>query len=251
MTPTAAPDRERTRLAYRHAERRYLSALRSEHAFVDNASQATQRLITLTSFALVRTKRSDVQCFNDLLVQYPPPGTDPERPGQVVPDNIVVIHQTPIHVEGSFNTPLQPVGPLLVIEYPSKSGAWEDYEARFEKYERELSVPYYLVFSPGTDGLYLFQLSNGRYAGVPPNVHGRRAIPELELEVGLLDGWMRYWFRGELLPLSGELLTDLRATRAELSATNAQLSAERQQRQVLEAELARLREELARANEPK
>ena len=32
------------------------------------------------------------------------------------------------------------------------------------------------------------------------------AVPELEMAVSLTDGWARYWFRGEMLPLPGELL---------------------------------------------
>ena len=64
----------------------------------------------------------------------------------------------------------------------------------------------------------LFRMKDDRYSAVPPNAAGRRAIPELELEVALLDGWVRYWFRGELLPLPGDLLRQLNATRDQLAA---------------------------------
>jgi hypothetical protein len=57
--------------------------------------------------------------------------------------------------------------------------------------------------------------------------------PELEPEVALLDRWVRYWFRGELVPLPGELVKER--------------DAERAARQAAEAELAKLREELAKA----
>jgi hypothetical protein len=87
------------------------------------------------------------------------------------------------------------------------------------------------------------------------------AIPELELEAALLGGWVRFWFRGELLPLPGDLLKRLTDTEQQLTDTKRQLTdtkrrltateklaeAERQARLEAEAELSRLREELARA----
>jgi hypothetical protein len=78
----------------------------------------------------------------------------------------------------------------------------------------------------------LFHLMEGKYVSVAPNAAERYAIPELELEATLLDGWVRYWFRGELLPLPGDLLRQLTATRDQLAAA--------------QAEIARLREELAK-----
>ena len=65
-------------------------------------------------------------------------------------------------------------------------------------------------------------------------------IPELELEVALHEGWVRYWHRGALLPLPGELL-------ARNNALNDQLVAAQEARLAAEAALARLREEMAKA----
>ncbi|MHB1425493.1 MAG: hypothetical protein ACYC3I_20180, partial [Gemmataceae bacterium] len=65
---------------------------------------------------------------------------------------------------------------------------------------------------------------------VKPNEHGRCEIPQLDLQVGLHGGWMRYWLRGELLPLPAEL--------------QAELLSERQARRAAEEEVARLRAEL-------
>ncbi len=266
MTPTVPPgtDLRRLKLLYEVTEQRYLKSLPLEH-FMESTPQATQREITLASFALVRVSRPEVQCFNELLVQYPRPGHGADRPGQVVPDNMVVVHREPIDAVGSFMTPLQPVGPLLVLEYVSKGSVRKDYEINHAKYENELKVPYYLAFYPDADELTLFRLKDGRYVAVPPDGAGRRAIPELELEVALLDGWVRYWFRGELLPLPGDLLRQLNATRdeltaakgeltaakTELTAAKTELDAERQARAALEAELARLRGPFAKGNEPK
>lgn len=241
MTPTVPPelDLKRIKVLYEIAERRFLKSLPLEH-FMESTPQATQRAITLASFALVQVSRSDVQCFNELLVQYPRAGEDADRPGQVVPDNMVVIHAKPIVAEGSYMTPLQPVGPFLVLEYVSKASARKDEETSYAKYEKELKVPYFLLFYPDVDEFTLFRLGEKGYTSVVPNALGRCPIPELELEVGLLGKWMRYWFRGELLPLPGDLLK-------ERDAIRQQLDAERQARAAVEAELAKLREELAKA----
>jgi|SRR5579883_869511 len=241
MTPTVPPgtDLKRLKLIYEWAEQRYLKSLPLEH-FMESTTQATQREITLESFALIRVSRPDVQCFNELCVIYPIPGKDPDSPGQVVPDNMVVIHSKAIVAEGSYMTPLQPVGPFLVLEYVSKSSVRKDEETSYSKYEKELKVPYYLLFYPDADELTLFKLKDGKYSTVLPNALGRYAIPELELEVALLGKWMRYWFRGELLPLPGDLLK-------ERDDALKRLEAERQARQAAEIELARLREELAKA----
>jgi hypothetical protein len=97
---------------------------------------------------------------------------------------------------------------------------------------------------------------------VRPNEQERYPIPELELEVGLLDGWARYWYRGELLPLPAELLRDLeeshrqsdasrqRAEQAEQRTEQAEQRAEqeRQMRLALEQELERLRSRGNRRN---
>lgn len=236
MTPTATPD-PRLKLIYESAEQRYLRSLPLEH-FMEATPQATQRAITLASFALVHAARPDVQCFNELLVQYPR-DDNPDRVSQVVPDNMVVVHPEPIVADGSFNLPLQPVGPFLVLEYVSKSSARKDYEGNMLKYER-IGVPYYLLFYPDNDELSLFRLKGGRYASVTPDPAGRLPVPELELEVALHDGWARYWFRGELLPLPGELMRQRDAERSARLAAEQRVSA-------AEAEIARLREELARA----
>lgn len=223
---------------YEEAEQRYLASLPPEH-FMEATDHARQREITLESFAVIREARPDIQCFNELLVQYPQKN---KKNGQVVPDNFVVIHPKPIQARGSFNTPLQPVKPFLVLEYVSKYNVRKDYEDNFKHYEKELKVPYYLLFYPDGEEMTLFHLGEKKYAAVPPNAAGRRPIPELELEVALLDKWVRYWFRGELVPLPGDLLK-------ERDAARQQLDAERQARAAVEAELAKLREELAKAKE--
>jgi hypothetical protein len=117
-----------------------------------------------------------------------------------------------------------------------------------------LEIPYYLLFYPDNEEMTLFKIGKKGYKAVPPNTNGRVAIPELELEAGLLEGWVRFWFRGELLPLPGDLLKQLNATRdqlavAQTAAQTAEKRADNEQKARLaaEAEIARLREELAKA----
>ncbi len=220
--------------SYEKAAREYLRRLPLEH-FVEATPEATQREITLESLALVKAQRSDVHVFNELLVQYPLPRR--KRPGQVVPDNMVVIHPQSIKAEGSYNLPLQPVGPFWVLEYVSKSSERKDYTDNMNKYEHDLKVPYYVTFMPESQDMTLYQHNGEKYVSVKPNAHGRYEIPELELEVALHGGWMRYWFRGELLPLPAELQQALQLERTEREK-------ERQERLAAEEEIARLRAEL-------
>src|SRR5437868_860533 len=90
---------------YYQAAQDYLRRLPLEH-FMEATPHAKQREITLESLALVNAARSDVHVFNELLVQYP--SKRRKRPGQVVPDNMVVIYDGVLKVEGSYDTPLQP-----------------------------------------------------------------------------------------------------------------------------------------------
>jgi len=260
MMPTTGLDPGRTKLVYERDAERYLRSLPLEH-FMEATAQATQRKVTVTSFDLIQLGRPDVQCFSELLVQYPVPGRDPDEPARVVPDNMVVVHPEPIRADRSYMLPLQPVGPFLVLEYVSQGSRRKDYDDSYRKYERELRVPYYLLFYSDNEEMTLFRLVGDRYVTVTPHPAGRLAIPELELEVALHEGWVRFWFRGGLVPVPTELQKrldtlgeQLRAERearlaAEQRATASEQVAEseRQARLAVEAELARLRDELARA----
>lgn len=210
---------------------------------MEATSQATQRKITLESLDLVHARRPDVQVFNELLIQYP--YARQRRPGQVVPDNMVVVCPEPIRANGSYDLPFQPVGPLLVMEYVSKSNKRKDYEDSFQKYERQLKVPYYLVFYPDNQELTLFHHKGKKYSTIKPNRQGRYAIPELDLEVAIHDGWVRYWHQGELLPLPADLQRELDHVRRQLAevsqrAEGLQRRAEEESRRAAEEREARL-----------
>jgi hypothetical protein len=245
--PTRVP-RRLLEVRYYQAAQDYLRSLPLEH-FMEATPQATQRKITLASLELVHALWAAFQVFNELLVQYALPRR--KKPGQVVPDNMVVVHPEPIQAEGSYDVPLQPARPFWVLEYVSKSSKRKDYDENMEKYERHLKVPYYLVFYPEIQELTLHRHTGRKYVTVKPNAQGRYAIPDLEMEVGLMDGWVRFWFRGELLPLPGDLLQqleqtrrDLQETRRDLQETRHDLQETRGRLQAAEEEAARLRGEL-------
>ena len=193
--------------------------------------------------------------INELLVQYPREGR--RKLGQVVPDNRVVICDKPIDANGSYDLTEQTARPFWMLEYVSKHNKRKDYEDNFEKYEKELKVPYFLLFYPETHDLTLYHHTGEKYAAVAPDENGRYPIPELELELGLHDGWVRFWFRGELLPLPADLRRAFRNERQraetaegvcdelhkQLDQQQQQVEQERQARLALEREIDRLKGE--------
>ncbi len=219
---------------YENAAQEYLRRLPLEH-FMEPSAQAMQREITLASLALVRARRSDVHVFNEMLVQYPRPGK--KKPGQVVPDNMVVIHTGPIEVDGSYNLPLQPARPFWMLEYVSKGSKRKDYVDNMYKYEHDLKVPYYLLFDPKKKKLSLFRHTGKAFAPVEPDENGRLPIKKLDLAVAVLDGWVRFWYQGELLPLPSEWQKTQDETRKERDELREHLAA-------AEREIERLRAQL-------
>jgi Uma2 family endonuclease len=230
-------------IKYEEAAQAYLRGLTLEN-FMEAKAQATQRKITMESLDLVSANRPDVHVFNEMLVQYPLPRR--VKLGQIVPDNMVVVTNEPIRADTSYNLPLEAERPFWVMEYVSKHNKRKDYEASFQKYEQELKVPYYLLFYPDNQELTLFHLKGKKYVSVKPNKHGRYPIKELSLEVALLDGWVRFWYEGELLPLPADLQRDLE--KAVRRAEREKHRADGLERRVaeLEGRRAALEEELAR-----
>jgi Uma2 family endonuclease len=225
-------------LKYEEAAQAYLRSLPPEH-FMEAVPQAKQREITLESLALVRARRPDVQVFNEMLVQYPRPRR--RKFGQVVPDNMVVLTDKKIWAESSYNVPLEPAPPFWTLEYVSKNNKRKDYEDSFRKYERDLKVPFYLVFYPDTQDLTLYHHNGRRYVTVKPNGDERYAIPELDLELKILEGWVRYWYQGRLLPLPADLDRELTETKRQVAAEKRRADELQRQVETMQQELARLR----------
>jgi len=201
---------------YDRAAAAYCRRLPLEH-FMEAIPAARQREITVESFALLRHHCPDIQCFNELLIQYWFQG----RIRRVVPDNFVRRCDRPPATESSFNLELETVGPLLTMEYVSPSNMRKDYKQNFIKYERELKVPYYLLFYPQWQDLRLHRLEGESYRVLSPNARGRMEVEELELETAILGNWVRFWHRGQLLELPGELQQQRAAAEAEVARLRA------------------------------
>jgi hypothetical protein len=101
-------------------------------------------------------------------------------------------------------------------------------------------VPYYLIFHPDEQEMTLFRHTKRKYVSVKPNEHGRLAIPKLELEVGLLGEWCRFWYRGELLPLPADLLTQVEQTRRERDQEKQRADAAERELELLRAKLKQM-----------
>lgn len=203
----------------RHADA-YQAKLTWEN-YMEAPTQATQRKITLESFALVVVRRPDVHVFNELLVQY----RDSEAEIQgIVPDNMIVLHEGTLSVKKNYPLQLQP-RPFWVMEYVSKSNERKDYDKSLPVYEKYLKVPYFLLFNPDIEEMILYRRGPRKFTSVKPNSAGRFEVPELDMETTLLDGWVRYWFKGELLPLPADLLRRAEAAEEKLKQLREQLRA--------------------------
>jgi Uma2 family endonuclease len=239
-------------VTYEAAAQDYLRSLPPEH-FMEALGQSRQRAITVESLALVEARRPKFHVFSEMLVQYPLGGT--RRLGQVVPDNMVVLTRRPIQAVTSYNLPLEPAGPFWMLEYVSKHNKRKDYEDNFDKYERQLKVPYYLTFYPDAQELTLYRHTGEKYVSVKPNRQERLAIPHLKLEMALREGWVRFWYEGRLLPVPAELQRDLDEAKHRIAeetrrADDASRRAEGLQRRLEDAE-RQLAELQARAQPPR
>jgi Uma2 family endonuclease len=204
---------------YERTAQEYLAALPMEH-FMESTPQSRQREITFESFAILKTRIPSLQYFGELLMQYE---DDDGTLVQVVPDNMVILSDEPARARSSFPIRLEKAKPFWVLEYASANNKKKDYEQSFQKYEDVLQVPYCLIFDPETSDLRLWRYNGEGYVRMEPDAHGRFRIDELDLELGLLDGWLRYWHRGELLPLPAELQQDRDRLRSDLAERNREL----------------------------
>src|SRR5207244_6694657 len=118
--------------------------------------------------------------------------------------------------------------PFWVLDYVRQRNKRKDFSDNFKKYERDLKVPYSLIFYPETKDLALYRHTGEKYVSVQPNERGRYAVPEVEIEVALLDGWVRYWYQGELLLLPAELQREVDEARRQAIAEKQRADQEKQ-----------------------
>jgi Uma2 family endonuclease len=230
---TMLPDKSKELLAeeYERYAQEFARGMLPED-FAETAAQAIQREITLASLALVRAHRQHFHLFNEPLIKYRLRGSRDRE--QVVPDNMVAVCRDCLKMADSFNVSGKDVRPFWVLDYVSARKKRKDYEDNFDKYEDELKVPYCLIFEADGRGLTLYHHDGKNYVSVPPNEHGRYPVPEVKIEVALLDGWVRFWYEGELLPLPEELQRDL-------DEVKHRLAEEKKARRAAEDEVVRLR----------
>ena len=226
MSPVVALSTARLKRFYERDASEYCGSLPLEH-FMESIEQSTQRNITVSSLALVRAVWPEFQVFSELMIQYVAPGKDPYKPLRIVPDNMVLVHSEPIDAHGSYATAVQPVLPILVLEYVSRRSKGKDYEDNRKKYERDLKIPYYLLFDPEAGDMAVLHRVKSKYVRVKPNeeraarIAAERAAAKSEKQ--------------RITAERGQLVAEEVAAR------------EQGARRALEAELARMKAELSKA----
>ncbi len=222
----------------------YYRTLPMEH-FMEATPQATQREIALASFALLRTRRRDVQYFSELLVQYWYRG----KLRRVVPDNMLVVGNVPEHPRSSYATELEPASPLMMLEWVSDSSEGKDYGESFRKYEQELQTAYCLCFHPDKRKWEVYRHDGQRYVQLEPDLNGRVEVPELELRIGLREGWIRFWHQGELLEIPSELQQRLDRQTEKISRQTEKISRQTEKISRQTEKISRQSEHIGRQSE--
>lgn len=134
--------------------------------------------------------------------------------------------------------------PCFALEVTSKSTRREDLGDKMARYRDELQVADYFLFDLWgewiPERLRGFRLAAGVYQPLAVLASGRLASRELSLELGVLDGHVRFFRPGEdePLPTRGEQ-AQLYRQRAEQERARAERERKRAER--AERELARLR----------
>lgn len=196
---------------------KYMASLPLEH-FMESTPQSRQREVTSSSFALVNQRNPRFHYFGELMMHRKKEGAIVLR---VVPDNMVVVGDIRDRQRSSYPVDLEAEPVFWTLEYVSESNKRKDYVDNFQKYETDFRVPYHLIFDPEEQDLQFYRHNGSRYVILEPNDKGRLAVPEVEMEVAILDRWVRFWYKGELLPLPGELQVQVLRQNAMLAQLDA------------------------------
>ncbi|HIE29701.1 TPA: Uma2 family endonuclease [Candidatus Poribacteria bacterium] len=164
---------------------------------------------------------------------------------QVSPD-LFVVKGVPKHRRRYYQTWVEGKAPDFVLEVTSKNTKAEDFNYKYELYERILKVPEYFLFDP--TGKYLhpplqgYRLVSGRYSPIV-EIGGRLRSEELKLEFQverrpLEEVTESIWILRLYDLLTGERLLTPDELEEELQReTTARLEAEAQARREAEARL--------------
>jgi hypothetical protein len=109
-----------------------------------------------------------------------------------------------------------------------------------------LKVPYYLQIDTDNHQFTLYHHAGKEYVPIKPNASGRLVLPALNLEIGLLEETVRYWFQGELLLLPRELLHEMERIQGEIEEYRRIAEEAKRRRLTVERSRKRLRGKLSR-----
>jgi Uma2 family endonuclease len=127
--------------------------------------------------------------------------------------------------------------PNLIVEILSKSTAKIDRELKKQLYQDTFRTPDYFWFDPETQELAGFHLVDGKYQPLNPNPQGHLWSEQLQLNVGIHNGFLRFFTpSGELIPVPIEIVeqeshrAEQESQRAEQESLRAKLAEEKAER---------------------
>lgn len=180
--------------AYQHAAEEF-RALRPKQELIEGVSQSTQSRITQDSLTVLRRRHPGFTVFGELMIVYDEAG----KLKHITPDNAVALVPEDDPRRQSWNWEYE--GRSLLVVFDSLARR-EDYPAALKVYE-QLRIPYCVEVDLEAKSVIVRHF-NGRLTPMASDPHGRYEIPELNIKLGLFDGWLRFWHQDRLLPIAEE-----------------------------------------------
>lgn len=184
---------------------------------------------------------------------------NPPQKGAEAPDWFYVPNVPPTldgQMRRSYVLWKESIPPYIAIEFVSGTGAEErdntPWQGKFWVYETVIRPAYYAIYEVQKASVELYELYTNRYQRMSPNHHGRFAIGQLGVELGIWQGyyknvelpWLRWWDAAGNLLLTGEERASVEASRADQAQARADQEQARadQEQQKNERLMAKLRE---------